>query len=226
MTPYYGPTEGVTIYHGDCREVLPLLTFDVVVMDPPYGVAFAGKSTKHTASSGVGYTMFEDTPEYVSDVVAPLVASLVAAGRRVVMTPGSRNAWLYPRPAAMGTIFYPAGAGNGRWGFTCSQPIFYYGADPRLARGMGSTPDSFASTVAAEQNGHPCPKPLSTMTWLVVKASLPGETILDPFMGSGTTLVAAKAIGRRAIGIEIEERYCEIAAKRLAQGALPLEFSA
>ena len=225
MKPYYEHA-GVTIFHGDCRDVLPSLSFDVVVTDPPYGVGFHGKSTKHTAASGVGYTMFDDCPAYIRDVVVPVVFSLVSAGARVVLTPGLRNVWLYPEPAAMGTIFYPSGAGNGRWGFTCSQPILYYGPDPYLANGLGSRPDSFSSTEPAAPNGHPCPKPIGTMKWLVTKASLPGETVVDPFSGSGTTLEAAKNLGRRAIGVEIEERYCEIAAKRLEQEVLPLEVTA
>lgn len=225
MTPYYDDGQ-VTIYHGDARDILPHLPhYDAVVTDPPYGVTFEGKNTKHTTRRDDGYTLIEDTPEYVQDVIVPIVKGIVDAGKRVVLTPGIRNMFLYPKPDGVGTIFYPSGAGLGRWGFTCSQPIFYYGKDPYLATGQGHRPDSFSTTESAPDNGHPCPKPIKTMRWLVNKASLPGETIIDPFMGSGTTLRAAKDLGRRAIGIEIEERYCEIAVKRLAQSVLPLEIA-
>jgi site-specific DNA-methyltransferase (adenine-specific) len=223
--PYF-QDEHCTIYHGDCRELLPDLSADVIITDPPYGVEFEGKQTKSTKRRGQGYLSLVDSAEYVTDVVVPLVQSWVDQGMRIILTPGSRNMFAYPKPDAVGTIFFPAGAGFGRWGFTCSQPIFYYGRDPYLATGQGQRPDSFASTESAPDNGHPCPKPINTMRWLVTKGSLPGETILDPFMGSGTTLRAAKDLGRKAIGIEIEERYCEIAAKRLQQSVLPLEIPA
>lgn len=223
MKPYYEHA-GITIYHGDCREILPtVLPVDAVVTDPPYGVAFGGKNTKHTKRVSQGYSWLEDSPDYVEAVVVPIIRDLVEKVGRVVLTPGSRNVFLYPRPTALGTIFYPSGAGLGKWGFTCSQPILYYGADPYLRTGQGHRPDSFSTTEAADDCGHPCPKPMGTARWLVNKASLPGETILDPFMGSGTTLRAAKDLGRKAIGIEIEEKYCEIAAKRLQQEVLPLE---
>jgi hypothetical protein len=221
LKPYYEDEKaGIAIFHGDCREALPFVDFDAVVTDPPYGVEFEGKNTKHTKREEAGYTLLDDSRDYVMTVVVPTVAALVATGKRVVLTPGSRNAFLYPEPNAFGVIFYPSGAGLGRWGFTCSQPIFYYGKCPYLATGQGHRPDSFSTVEAAEDNGHPCPKPLGTMKWLVRKATLDGETVLDPFMGSGTTLRAAKDLGRKAIGIEIEERYCEIAAKRLAQEVL------
>jgi DNA modification methylase len=92
-----------------------------------------------------------------------------------------------------------------------SHPVLFYGKDPKM-------PNAYAngkiSTATAPDNGHPCPKPLQWMVWLVNRCSFDGETVLDPFMGSGTTLVAAKQLQRHAIGIEIEERYCEIAARR------------
>jgi len=224
VKPYY-EHGGITIYHGDCREVLPALVYDVAITDPPYGVEFKGKATKWTRPGG-GYSAISDTSDEIYAIVLPIVRELVADGKRAVITPGRRCMFRYPEPKTAGAIFYPSGAGMNSWGFTCSQPIYYYGKDPYLATRQGSRPDSFSTTEAAPPNGHPCPKPLGTMRWLVRRGSLHGETVLDPFMGSGTTLVAALNEGRRAIGIEIEERYCEIAAKRLEQEVLPLELGA
>lgn len=222
--PYYEHA-GITIFHADCREVLPHLPkVDLVLTDPPYGVQFEGKNTKYTRRSNDGYASLEDTADYVGSVIVPIVRECVDRYARVVVTPGLRNCFAYDAPTAMGTIFYPSGAGMGKWGFTCSQPIFYYGKCPYLANSMGSRPDSFSTTESAEDLGHPCPKPIGTMKWLVNRSSLEGETILDPFMGSGTTLVAAKLLNRKAIGIEIEEKYCEIAALRLAQDNLFTEL--
>jgi DNA modification methylase len=77
--------------------------------------------------------------------------------------------------------------------------------------------------VTQKSNGHPCPRPLDTAQYILALGSNHGETALDPFVGSGTTLLAAKNLGRKAIGIEVEERYCEIAASRLCQEVLPLD---
>jgi DNA modification methylase len=75
----------------------------------------------------------------------------------------------------------------------------------------------------ADVKGHPCPYPEMLPSRCIAATTMPDDTVLEPFCGSGTTLLAAKELGRRAIGIEIEERYCEIAAKRLSQEVLPLE---
>jgi DNA modification methylase len=234
VTPYY-EQDGIVIYHGDCRDVLATLpsgfTVDVTVTDPPYGVGLTGKLAKQRGGGQTfraGAYSFDDAPEYVRDVVVPVIEACRKISRAVVLTPGIRNLWAYPPADDLGCFFSAAGTGVGRWGFTCSQPILYYGADPYLAAGMGSRANSHGQTYPNDANsiGHPCAKPLPMWRWLVGRTSLPGMTILDPFMGSGTTLVAAKPQGCKAIGIELEERYCEIAAKRLAQGALPLEIGA
>lgn len=206
-----------TLLLGDCREILPTLgKVDAVVTDPPYGVNFEGKNTKHTKRSADGYASIDDGDEIIALAVG-VVEDCIMRFARVVCTPGVRNLFRYPEPAEHGAIYYPSGAGLGRWGFICSQPILYYGRDPYLASGRGHRPNGFYTVESAPPNGHPCPKPVGTMRWLVNKASLPGEFILDPFMGSGTTIVACQKLGRIGIGIEIEEKYFDIACRRVEE---------
>ena len=115
-------------------------------------------------------------------------------------------------------FFVPAGAGRTVWGFETFHPILFYGADPYLASGLGSRPNGIAvNHWFSDKVDHPCPKPVAWMKWMVERTTLPGQSLIDPFMGTGTTLYAAKILGRKAIGIEIEEKYCEIAATRLAR---------
>ena len=205
-------SDSVALYLGDCRDVLPMIErADVVVTDPPYGVGLGANGP--TAIGKVAYASFEDTPEYVRTICVPVIETCLKRFGRVVMTPGNRNAFAYPMPDEVGTIYNPAGAGFSRWGITTSQPILYYGKDPRSVEKM---PQSLQSTETVEKNGHPCPKPFKLMRWLVNRASMPGEIVLDPFMGSGTTGVAAVRLGRKFIGIEFEPTYYEIARARIA----------
>lgn len=211
LTPYY-EDGAVTIYQGDARVLLPLIgPIDLVLTDPPYG-------------NGTGYGVYKDTPEALAGILTTLFPLLADKATRVVLTPGNANAWLYPRPSWTLAWVTPAGAGSGPWGFSCWQPVLVYGPDPYLSAGMGRRPDIILKTEASEMNGHPCPKPIDFWRLLLQRVSVSVEdVVLDPFMGSGTTLRAAKDLGRKAIGIELEERYCEIAAKRCAQEVFDLE---
>jgi site-specific DNA-methyltransferase (adenine-specific) len=210
---------------GDCLEILPTLadkSVDVVVTDTPYGVNLTAKRAKQRGGgvtareSSVNY---EDTPEYIERVVIPAIEECIRIASCVVVTPGTRNLWKYPPAADMGCFYSAAGTGMGRWGFTCMQPILYYGKDPYLARRLGSRPNSSGQTYPNDANkiDHPCAKPIRMMEWLVTRASLEGMTILDPFMGSGTTGVACVKLGRSFIGIEKEPKYYDIAARRIAE---------
>lgn len=229
--PYYEES-GIVIYHGDCRKILPLLpekSVDLLLTDPPYGVMLGEVDNgqcreKHQQP----YTQFRDTPEYVSSVVVPAFSFALARAVRGIITPGNRNMWLYPPADDLGVWYNPAGTGRNKWGFLLAHVILYYGVDPRLGRSQtaSSVWGANDSVATLKQLYHPCPKPLRFTKWLLQKGSLDGETVLDPFMGSGTTLVAAKQLGRKAIGIEIEGKYCAIAVNRLRQEVLPLELSA
>jgi len=211
-------SDDVTLHLGDCREVLPTLgKVDAVVTDPPYGVGLTAKQHKWFVSNGEGYASFDDTPENVQAVAVSAVALAITIARSVVVTPGTECAFLYPKPDDIGTVFNSSGTGSGRWGFKCSTPVLFYGKCPYLATGKGRRANSWQQPPDdyAEKSAHPCPKPLGMMQWLVTRASLLGETVLDPFMGSGTTGVACVQLGRKFIGIELDPGYFDIACKRI-----------
>ena len=204
----YYKDEWTAIYHGDCREVLArgeLPHADLVLTDPPYGV-------------GCKYTHFEDTKLNLRQLIGESIELIRRAGDVVLMTPGVGNWYEYPAPDWTLAWITPAGAGSGPWGFCCWQPVLAYGKCPFLSNGLGRRHDIIEHTEAAEKNGHPCPKPIGFWKKLMARGSVnERDIILDPFMGSGTTLQAARELGRYAIGIELSEEYCEIAAKRQQQ---------
>ena len=205
-----------TLYCGDSRDLIEQIEgVDAVITDPPYGVGYTGSNTKDGGRQEGGYESFDDTPENIKTLIVPIVEAALAKFPRLCMTPGPASMFFYPNPRAVGAIYYPAGANSGPWGFVCSQPIFFYGKDPYLANGLGRRANSFEAHAGAEKNGHPCPKPLNQMKWLVNRASLDGETVFDPFMGSGTTGVACVQMGRKFIGCDIEPKYFEIALRRI-----------
>ena len=214
LKPYYSE-DGVTIFNADCRDWLmcapSCYSVDLVLTDPPYGI-------------GVEYGKFSDTPEHVAALVSEAVPIFTRKAKRVLLTCGTRQIGLYPAPDWILCWLNRAGAYRNPWGFTCWQPILAYGSDPYLENRMGSRPDVIEHSESAAENGHPCPKPLGFWKRLLLRGSVKEtDIVLDPMMGSGTTLRAAKDLGRRAIGIEIEEKYCEIAAKRLSQKVLNFE---
>lgn len=226
MKPYY-QDDAVTIYHGDCRESIVGLSHDcdVLITDPPYGV---GLGTHGAALDGrsnhvlvkAGYESYDDSPENFDSIVVPVVSTaLDIIGRGAVFCAG-HMIWKLPPAAVVGGVFLPSARGRNVWGYASLAHCLFYGSAPDLNLGCKAT--AISSTASCQDNGHPCPKPDKWMRWIVDLASRPGETVLDPFAGSGTTLRAAKDLGRRAIGIEIEEKYCEIAARRCAQEVLAL----
>jgi DNA modification methylase len=208
ISPYY-EEDGITLYCGDCREILPLMpdkSVDLVLTDPPYGV-------------GLEYDSCSDTEDIVKLVANDILPTLRKLGTRVALTSGIKNLFVYPQPTWMLGIFFSSGNASSSWGFNMWQPVLVYGPDPYLASGKGSRPDAFWKSETMVRFDHPCPKPIGQWTWLLNRCSIEG-LILDPFCGSGTTLVAAKQLGRHAIGIEISEKYCKIAVDRLRQMGL------
>jgi DNA modification methylase len=222
MQPYYEHA-GITIYHGDCREVLPHIKADVLVTDPPYGVNLGKHGgakdgrTQHVLVKGP-YASYDDTPENFDEIVVPAVSAALSLTKRGLVFCAGHMAWRLPRPAAIGGVFLPAACGRTSWGYNSFAHCLLYGTAPALHK--GAKPIGISSTDTASCADHPCAKPYRWMTWAVGLASLKDEIVVDPFMGSGTTLLAAKDLGRKAIGIEIDEKSCEIAAKRLRQEVL------
>ena len=207
-----------TLYHGDCLDILPTLaSVDAVFADPPYGIQGGTGGTSKLRGRGNyegAFTSEMDTPEWVENVAVKAIKICIAKSRSVVITPGNKNFCLYPQPDSFGSMYQPQGTGAQRWGWCDSQPIFYYGKSP--IQGLRLEACTFRVVTNDDcDNGHPCPKPLSFVMKMVGKASLKDETVLDPFMGSGTTGVACMNLGRKFIGIEIEKKYFDISCERI-----------
>jgi DNA modification methylase len=231
ITPYY-EEDGITIYHGDCREILPQLPkVDLVLTDPPYGTQDLG--------GGYGRRQIHSTDGRLGRLIAndqDLTAIMSAAA--LLWSACSQTAYVASfcaprRLIETAQIFQLAGfAYYGHIVWDKGQPglgyTIRYSHEDMLVfcKGAPDTPpDAAFSLIRAgvsrvdATTRHPHEKPIEA--WLNVCRLIDG-TILDPFMGSGTTLVAAKQLGRRAIGIELEEKYCEIAVERLRQSVLAL----
>ena len=217
MTPYF-ERAGITIYHGDCREVLPMVEADVIVTDPPYGMGFVNNSDRAGWSSPHnGVVIAGDADASVRDEVLgwwePRPA-LVFGTWKVARPVGVREVLVWDKVVStgLGDLSIPW---KPSW-----EEIYVIGDGFVGSRSHGVLRVSYP-TLHPDRQLHPTTKPVALMRQLIAKC--PAGVILDPFMGSGTTLRAAMDLGRRAIGIELEERYCEIAARRLQQSVLPLE---
>lgn len=217
--PYY-EDDLVTLYHGDCREVTVWLEADVLVTDPPYGMAYRDRLKRHPSIAGDESTAARD------DLLAVWGdrPALVFGTWRVVKPGGVKNVLIWDKGTDLGMgVSTP-------WGLS-HEEVYVLGSWPALVPGgrvrEGGTPSRVPSVLrvpkpnnasSAREVDHPTPKPVGLMERLIDRC--PPGTVADPFAGSGSTLVAAKQLGRRAIGVELEERYCEIAAKRLTQDTL------
>lgn len=213
MKPYFDDGQCV-IYHGDCREILPTLgTFDLLLTDPPYGIGEAAgknKSRNHVvAATDYGDHGWDDAPpdtETISIVRASARQQIVFGGNYFSLPPSS--CWLV------------WDKDNGASDFADCE-LAWTNLDRAVRRlkyrwaGMLQEPGR-----KREARKHPTQKPLDVISWAMGLARGNVESVVDPFMGSGTTLRAAKDRGIRAVGIDKVEAYCEIAAKRLSQQVL------
>jgi DNA modification methylase len=207
IQPFYD-VDGITIYCGDCREIVPLLgRFDLLLTDPPYGL---GEGTWDTNAKGPKrqWRLHHEQMGWDAEV-ADVSALLPVADKQIIwgghlMNLPTQRAWLVWNKIVRN---FSSGVCELAWtNLDCPIDAFDY------SHGQ----------LATEGKQHPTQKPLKLMAWCIGKAGKV-QTILDPYMGSGTTLRAAKDLGLRAVGIEVNETYCRQAVARLAQGVLRLD---
>lgn len=210
MKPYY-EQDGVALYHADCRDVLPLLSgVDVIITDPPYGIdfkateqAYASGAVDHAriaGDTGMDLRFLLNRPERMVVFGASNFPEQLPHAGRWICWDKRTNADIDRCP---GSPFELAWS-NAKSGYYRMYRVLHVGYTNANNPG--------------KRRSHPTEKPIGLLR--MIMGDEPDGLVLDPFSGVGTTLVAAKLEGRKAIGIEIEERYCEIAAKRLAQGVL------
>jgi len=228
VTPYYDDGN-IQIFLGDCRDVLPTLeagSIDLVLTDPPYNAINRQTNGLRRIDKGSADEAPVDIDEAAQEFVRIARGSIYvwcSDEQYTDWTLAFKQAGLTTRICAWWKSDPSPMNGESLW--LSALELCVFARKPKVYFGEFCKPPIWQGPV--ERNvDHPCPKPQWLMRRLVLASAPLHGTTLDPFMGSGTTLRAAKDLGRRCIGIEIEERYCEIAAKRLSQSVLPWEVSA
>ena len=208
MKPYY-EAEGITIYHGDCRKFAPFpVSGCVIVTDPPYGIGFESHGQRFVGAQSVTGDNTTAAYPWMIGMSLPLVAFFSP----YAPIGGWRSVLVWEKGD-------DTGIGGDRE--TCWKRDFELIGVANNGALQGQRDSAILRFRARDRaTDHPSEKPVALMKYLIRKVCPTENMVIDPFMGSGTTLRAAKDLGRRAIGIEIEERYCEIAAKRLSQKVL------
>ena len=225
VKPYYADNQ-ITLYHGDCLEITDWLDADVLVTDPPYGIDWKAPKGWKNASGGGGHrssgqatNIARDKDTTARDRAVGLWGSKPSAIFGDLLKPapqGTRQVCVYAKP-------FDAGIRGATGGFRRdAEAIFLAGGWPIGVGGISSILRTNGRVAGprgmALRAGHPHAKPIDVLEQLITAA--PPGVVADPFAGSGSSLVAARNLGRRAIGVELEERYCEIIAKRLDQMCL------
>lgn len=213
MKPYYEHA-GITIYHGNCREILPQLPkADLVLTDPPYGIDYQSSwRTKWQRKEKIQGD--DEFPMWLFDVKPKIALFVFCRWDNLYEIPKPKSFIVWDKMNhSMGDLAHEYGR---QW----EGIAFYPGEDHKFYFRPADV--IRRSRIDPIKLSHPNEKPISVLTCLIDYH--PSTQILDPYMGSGSTLMAAKDLGRKAIGIEIEEKYCEIAAKRLEQEILPLDM--
>jgi site-specific DNA-methyltransferase (adenine-specific) len=226
VKPYYSEG-GITIYHGDCAAIAPALglTFDLLCTDPPYGLDMAKRQKRRRNRGGdrPGPGMHSGRvplKQYAGDewdraVPSQDLLDLLRSMCQRTCIFGGNYFTLPPMPSWL--VWDKC---NGASDYADAEMAWTdYGIPLRLKRYRwnGMLQEDMSNR---EERVHPTQKPLAVMSWSISLCPERPSSVFDPFMGSGTTLRAAKDLGIRAVGIDAEERYCEIAAQRLAQGVL------
>ncbi len=214
MTLYY-EDDYCTIYHADCLELFATITttfmFDVVVTDPPYGMSYqSGWGANHKPITGDNSTGVRDAVLEALEGVPMLVFGRWSEPRPTGTK--QRLIWSKAPDPGMGDLSSP-------WG-NSDEEIYVIGDGWESPTRKANVLTYKKPAASSFERAHPTPKPVDLMRDLIM--CCPPGVVLDPFMGSGTTLRAAKDLGRKSIGIELDESYCEIAARRLAQEVLAL----
>lgn len=208
------------VIQGDCLEIMkqmPDKCIDLVLTDPPYNAKDIGPNKRVYE----GQQMQLPTEEYQAWIKS-WFSELQRISHRIVITPGIANVCFYPQPDWIACWHKPAAVSFNRFGgFNAWEPIMLYGKIPKGKR----LPQDYIlintmNFSKGPEKDHPCPKPLELWSRLIDTFSLENEIVFDPFNGSGTTSLACKNLNRKYIGVDLIEKYCQIAKDRLNQNPL------